>query len=106
MIFTETFTIRQFLMLNKSEVINMSIFEYDEEKHLRLLRKEAYEEGFEEGYKEGFEESRKEGRLNDMADLITRKMNALGISFEDACRDLLLNSEEIAACKVFMNNRN
>ena len=102
MIFTETFTIRQFLMLNKSEVINMSIFEYDEEKHLRLLRKEAYEEG----YKEGFEESRKEGRLNDMADLITRKMNALGISFEDACRDLLLNSEEIAACKEFMNTQN
>ena len=94
MIFTETFTIRQFLMLNKSEVINMSIFEYDEEKHLRLLRGEAYEEGHEEG------------RLSNMADLITRKMKSSDMSFEEACRDLLLNSEEIAACKEFMNTQN
>ena len=90
----ETFTIRQFLMLNKSEVIDMSIFEYDEEKHLRLLRKEAYEEG------------REEGRLTNMTDLIRRKMNASGISFEDACKDLLLSAEEMAACKDFMNNQN
>ncbi|MBR3349028.1 MAG: hypothetical protein IKG55_02995, partial [Solobacterium sp.] len=90
----ETFTIRQFLMLNKSEVIDMSIFEYDEEKHLRLLRGEAYEEGHEEG------------RLSNMADLITRKMNTSGISFEEACKDLLLNAEEMAACKEFMKIQN
>ena len=64
----ETFTIRQFLMLNKSEVIDMSIFEYDEEKHLRLLRGEAYEEGHEEGRKEGREEG---------ARLVEMKMSAL-----------------------------
>lgn len=36
-----------FLRKNKSEVIPMSIFEYDEEKHLRTVREEGYEDGVE-----------------------------------------------------------
>lgn len=38
-----------FLRKNKSEVIPMSIFEYDEEKHMRTVRKEGYEDGVEQG---------------------------------------------------------
>lgn len=38
---------------NKSEVIAMSIFEYDKEEEERKLRKAEYEAGREEGIKEG-----------------------------------------------------
>ena len=38
-----------FLWENRSEVIPISIFEYDEEKHMRTVRKEGYEDGVEQG---------------------------------------------------------
>ena len=41
------------LRKNKSEVIAMSIFEYDKEEEERKLRKAEYEAGREEGIKEG-----------------------------------------------------
>lgn len=43
----------EFLIAQRAEVVAMSIFEYDAEKHLRLEKEESYEEGREEGLKEG-----------------------------------------------------
>ena len=43
----------EFLRKNKSEVIAMSIFEYDKEEEERKLRKAEYEAGREAGLKEG-----------------------------------------------------
>ena len=42
-----------FLLKNRAEAIEMSIFEYDEEKHLRNEREYAYNEGIKEGKIEG-----------------------------------------------------
>lgn len=56
----------EFLRKNRAEVLRVSIFEYDEEKHMRLEREESRQEGFEEGEKCG--EERGEMR---MAELIT-----------------------------------
>ena len=57
--------LKDFLLANKSEVISMSIFEYDEELHKKTLRAEGYEDGFKEGFdsghKEGFDSGHKEG---------------------------------------------
>ncbi len=39
----------------------MSIFEYDQEKHMRQEREAAWEEGRKEGHRAGVEEGRKEG---------------------------------------------
>ena len=41
----------------------MSIYEYDEEDHKRILREEGREEGWEEGRKEGRREGKIEGRM-------------------------------------------
>ena len=51
-----------FLRANKSEVIAMSIFEYDKEEEERKLRKAEYEAGRAEGIKEGIETGRVAGR--------------------------------------------
>lgn len=45
----------EFLEANRREVVSMSIFEYDEEKELKLLRQAEYELGLEEGEKRGQE---------------------------------------------------
>ena len=45
----------EFLIRNRSEVINMSIFEYDKELEEKKLRKAEYEAGFSEGEKHGIE---------------------------------------------------
>ena len=42
-----------FLLKNRAEAIEMSIFEYDEEKHLKHEREYAYKEGRAEGKNEG-----------------------------------------------------
>ena len=38
---------------NRAEVLRVSIFEYDEEEHMRQEREESRQEGFEEGEKCG-----------------------------------------------------
>ena len=45
--------LKDFLIRNKAEAVQMSIFEYDEELHKRTLREEGYEEGLEQGLKRG-----------------------------------------------------
>ena len=44
----------EFLRANKSEVISMSIFEYDKEEEERKLRKTEYEAGVAAGFSDGF----------------------------------------------------
>lgn len=39
----------------------MSIFEYDEEKHMKSEREWAYKNGHEDGHREGLEEGHREG---------------------------------------------
>lgn len=51
-----------FLRKNRAEAIHMSIFEYDEEKELALLRKDEYNAGVEAGIAKGHENGRIEGR--------------------------------------------
>ena len=46
-----------FLRKNRAEVVKMSIYEYDEEKHFRTLREEGREEGLEEGRRQERKES-------------------------------------------------
>ena len=50
-----------FLLKNRAEAIEMSIFEYDEEKHLKNEREYAYKKGREEGKEEGREEGEQIG---------------------------------------------
>jgi len=62
--------LREFLLEQKMEVVRMSIYEYDEEKELKIIRADerelGYEEGMEEGIKEGIKKGIKsgEGRIN------------------------------------------
>ena len=47
--------LKEFFVKNKAEVISMTIFEYDEEEHMRLEREEQYRKGEEAGEASGIE---------------------------------------------------
>ena len=47
--------LKEFFAKNKAEVISMTIFEYDEEEHMRLEREEQYRKGEEAGEARGIE---------------------------------------------------
>lgn len=53
-----------FLRKNRSEVIAMSIFEYDEKAVRRLDYSEGYEDGVEDGYEDGVEKTIKTSVFN------------------------------------------
>ena len=43
----------EFLKKNRAEAIKVSIYEYDEERHMRQTKEEGFEEGYESGYESG-----------------------------------------------------
>ena len=45
--------LEDFLKKNRAEVVAMSIFEFDEEKEIKLIREDEYQYGFENGQEEG-----------------------------------------------------
>ena len=53
----------EFLRRNKSEVVAMSIFEYDKEEEEKKLRKAEYEYGFDSGYDSGYNSGCETGEL-------------------------------------------
>ena len=53
--------LRDFLLKNKAEMIQMSIFEYDEEKHKKFLRQEGFEDGLTQGMERGLEQGLAQG---------------------------------------------
>ena len=51
----------EFLRKNKSEVIAMSIFEYDKEEEERKLREAEYEAGYNSGKQDGYNSGKQDG---------------------------------------------
>ena len=73
-------------MEQKSEVIAMSIYEFDEEKFKRAER----EYGREIGYSQGMEE----GRIRELVESVERVMKNLPAELEKACAILGTTVEE------------
>lgn len=80
-----------FLAKNRAEAIEMSIFEFDEEKYMKAEREYAYERGKEDGLAEG------------KAEILVRNVEAVMKSFETdqqkACEALGISEEEYEQAK-------
>ena len=72
--------LREFLIKNRSEVLRMTIFEYDQEKHLQQEREEAEERGEERGIKIGEERGIKIGE--ERGEIRGREIQARSMSLE------------------------
>lgn len=51
----------EFLEKNRAEAIKVSIYEYDEERHMRQTKEEGFEEGYESGRQSGLVEGHEAG---------------------------------------------
>ena len=92
--------LRDFLTANRKEVTKMSIFEYDEEKELKLLREAEFqaglEQGIERGLEQGMERGLEQGRKameEQLKNNICNLMETMGISLDQAL-DLLKVPED------------
>ena len=66
--------LKEFFVKNKAEVISMTIFEYDEEEHMRLEREEQYRKGEEAGEARGIEIGENRGRCEGLKNQIRKKL--------------------------------
>ena len=76
-----------FLMKNRAEAKRMSIYEYDQAKHIRQERQEAWEEGREEG--------RIEGRWSILKEQVSKKLSR-GKTLQEIAEELETEESEIA----------
>ena len=70
--------LEEFLRENRSEVVHVSIYEYDAEKHIRQEKEESWEEGFQEG---------RESLLIHLIHLVKRKLEK-GKTVSEIAEDL------------------
>ena len=77
----------EFLSRNRAEVLRTSIFEYDQEKHIKQEKEESWEEGRAQGRTEGIQKA--------ITDLVARKVRK-GITLDEIAEDLECSKEEIA----------
>ena len=68
--------LRDFLLKNKAEMIQMSIFEYDEEKHKKFLRQEGFEDGMTQGLERGLEQGLAQGMERGLEQGLERGLNS------------------------------
>ena len=83
-----------FLRKNRGEAIEMSIFEYDEERELKLIRRAEYEEGLKEGREDGLKDGLKQGRIATLKNLVAKKL-AKGWSPVQIAEDLEMELPEV-----------
>ena len=63
--------LREFLLQNRKEAVEMSIFEYDEEAVFEIVRKDEYEKGLQEGIQEGVIAGKAEAIIELLEDIGT-----------------------------------
>ena len=90
--------LKDFLEKHRAEAKEMSIFEYDQEKHMRQEREEAYNEGRAAGLKEGHNAGLKEGQRAARLSMIIQMLRN-GISEEDISRIAGASEKEIKDAK-------
>ena len=86
--------LKDFLEKNRREAIRVSIYEYDEERHIRQEREDAWEEGRQEGEKIGLEKGRQESRQRIVKNMLNQKKTEEEIALligesEEAVRELI-----------------
>jgi predicted transposase YdaD len=88
-----------FFIKHREEVIDVSIFEYDEEGVMEILREEARTAGLEEGRAAGLEEGRSAGLEEGHIAAIKNIMTKLGKSADEAMDILDIDVDKREAIK-------
>ncbi len=71
-----------FLLQNKAEAIEMSIFEYNQEAHMKCVRQEGYEAGWSEGHAAGHATGHVAGQLQQLVTLVRDGLLPLEVAIQ------------------------
>ena len=86
--------LRRFLLENKAEVIAMSIYEYDEEEHMKAEREEHYALGYSKGKEEGFRAGEESGKQTGIQQgKQAEEAHGIAILIE-TCQETGMNAEQ------------
>ena len=89
---------KDILTEQKSEVIQMVLETFDQEKYEKAMHQEGYDDGYSDGRKDGYSDGKKDGYSDGKADLfleLVRKKLAKGRSLEEIARELETDLETI-----------
>lgn len=86
--------LKDFLEKHRAEAKEMSIFEYDQEKHMRQEREEAWAEGHSAGLKEGRAAGLEEARLSMIIQMLK-----IGMTEDEISRVAGVSQDEIKKAK-------
>lgn len=82
--------LREFLLRNRKEVIQMSIFEYNEEAHMKLIRREGREEGARDKLRELVRKKLQKGKfLQEIAEALEESEETIQELIEELKEDNL-----------------
>ena len=90
--------LKEFLEKHRAEAKEMSIFEYNQERHMMQEREAAWNEGREEGLREGIEKGIQTG-IEESVREIVRNMIQRGLSDEEIESFCNITSEELEKTK-------
>ena len=93
--------LKDFLEKNRAEAKSVSIFEYDEEEHMRQEREQFWNKGMREGRRQGIQEGLEIGRIQ----LIQKKLEK-GKSISQIAEELESTEGEILAAIEEMHKKN
>ena len=82
--------LREFLSKHRAEAKEMSIFEYDQEKHMRMEREDAWEDGHADGIEEGRIAGIEEGMRKT-----ARNLSEMGVPIETIASAAKVSVEEV-----------
>lgn len=68
----------------------MSIFEYDEEKHMQALRSAGYEDGLEQGIEQGIEQGARNSRYQIICNMLREHISRVNQPLYRAATGLCL----------------
>ena len=87
--------LREFLLQNRKEAVEMSIFEYDKELEEKKLRKAEYEAGFSDGEKSGHETGFSEGQNRAAIETARRMLQSNKFTIEEIAKFSGLSQQEV-----------
>ena len=79
----EEFTIREFMIANRKEVIEMSLFEFDEQYYMDLFKEEYRQEGIQKGIQVGISQGINSERIQGIHSAF-ELLKGAGLSEEDS----------------------
>ena len=86
--------LEEFLKKHKAEAKEMSIFEYDQEKHMRQEREAAWEDGHAAGIEEGRTAGIEEGRAAEAKET-AKRLYAMNVSIETIAKGAKASIEDV-----------